>query len=92
MNQNTLTKTDLRQFTGTEQWHRHGIARNVLYTDGALQCPCLKLLAPRNEVRPLHQAKFFCLVNACEPHELADIVPVGPTRLSTASCGVINPP
>ncbi len=35
MNQNTLTKTDLRQFTGTEQWHRHGIARNVLYTDGA---------------------------------------------------------
>ena len=35
MNQSTLTKSDLRQFTGTEQWHRHGIARNVLYTDGA---------------------------------------------------------
>ena len=34
MSQKTLTKADLNQFTGTEQWHRHGIARNVLYTDG----------------------------------------------------------
>ena len=34
MSQKTLTKEDLSQFTGTEQWHRHGIARNVLYTDG----------------------------------------------------------
>jgi hypothetical protein len=25
----------LRQFTGTEQWHRHGIVRDVLFTDGA---------------------------------------------------------
>jgi hypothetical protein len=23
------------QFTGTEQWYRHGIVRNVLFTDGA---------------------------------------------------------
>ena len=29
-----LTKSDLAQFTGTEQWYRHGLARNVLYTDG----------------------------------------------------------
>lgn len=35
MKQNTLTKADLRQFTGTENWYRHSIARNVLYTDGA---------------------------------------------------------
>lgn len=34
MTQNTLTSADLRQFTGTENWYRHGIARNVLYTDG----------------------------------------------------------
>jgi hypothetical protein len=34
MTQKTLTKEDLSQFTGTEQWYRHGIARNVLYTDG----------------------------------------------------------
>ena len=35
MNQKTLTKSDLRQFTGSEQWHRHGLVRKVLYTDGA---------------------------------------------------------
>lgn len=34
MTQKTLTKEDLRQFTGTEQWYRHGIARKVLYTEG----------------------------------------------------------
>ena len=31
----TLNPTDLAQFTGTEQWYRHGINRNVLFTDGA---------------------------------------------------------
>jgi hypothetical protein len=30
----SLTEADLRQFTGTEQWHRHSFARTVLYTDG----------------------------------------------------------
>jgi hypothetical protein len=35
MTQKPLTKQDLTQFTGSEQWYRHGIARNVLYTDGA---------------------------------------------------------
>jgi hypothetical protein len=35
MTQKTLTKADLSQFTGTEQWYRHGLARNVLYTEGA---------------------------------------------------------
>jgi hypothetical protein len=30
-----LTANNLRQFTGTEQWHRHGVVRDVLYTDGA---------------------------------------------------------
>ena len=34
MTQKTLTKTDLRQFTGTERWYRHWCARKVLYTDG----------------------------------------------------------
>jgi hypothetical protein len=29
-----LTTDELRQFTGTECWHRHGLARNLLYTDG----------------------------------------------------------
>ncbi|MFZ4768472.1 MAG: DUF6876 family protein, partial [Roseimicrobium sp.] len=35
MTQKTLTQADLSQFTGTEQWYRHGLARNVLYTEGA---------------------------------------------------------
>ena len=31
----TLHKDDLRQFTGTEHWYRHGLVRTVLFTDGA---------------------------------------------------------
>jgi hypothetical protein len=31
----TLTESDLRQFTGSELWYRHGLVRNILYTDGA---------------------------------------------------------
>jgi hypothetical protein len=30
----TLSKTDLAQFTGTENWYRHALVRKVLYTDG----------------------------------------------------------
>jgi hypothetical protein len=30
-----LNEADLAQFTGTENWYRHGINRNVLFTDGA---------------------------------------------------------
>ena len=30
-----LSAQDLRQFTGTEHWYRHSLARNVLYTDGS---------------------------------------------------------
>src|ERR1700745_300375 len=31
----TLNKGDLRQFTGSETWYRHGLNRKVLFTDGA---------------------------------------------------------
>ncbi len=31
----TLSQADLRQFTGSEHWYRHPLARKVLYTDGA---------------------------------------------------------
>ena len=34
MTKKTLSKSDLAQFTGSENWYRHGINRNVLYTDG----------------------------------------------------------
>jgi hypothetical protein len=35
MTTKTLSKSDLVQFIGSESWYRHGINRNVLYTDGA---------------------------------------------------------
>ena len=35
MTTKTLNKGDLAQFTGSQTWYRHGINRNVLYTDGA---------------------------------------------------------
>ena len=31
----TLNNADLSQFTGSENWYRHGLVRNVLFTDGA---------------------------------------------------------
>ena len=31
----TLTTADLRQFTSSEHWYRHGLNRKVLFTDGA---------------------------------------------------------
>jgi hypothetical protein len=31
----TITKDDLRQFTGSTQWFRHSLNRAVLYTEGA---------------------------------------------------------
>ena len=34
MNTEQLTKEDLAGFTGTEQWYRHPIVKNTLYTDG----------------------------------------------------------
>lgn len=33
--QKALNPADLRQFTGTEQWHRHGLVRTITFTDGA---------------------------------------------------------
>ena len=30
-----LTQADLNQFTGSETWYRHGVNRNVLFTEGA---------------------------------------------------------
>jgi hypothetical protein len=34
-NSDKLSEAHLRQFTGTENWYRHGINRNVVFTDGA---------------------------------------------------------
>jgi hypothetical protein len=29
-----ITQADLRQFTGTENWYRHGLLRRITFTDG----------------------------------------------------------
>jgi hypothetical protein len=34
-NPKTFQLTDLAQFTGTDNWYRHGLVRSVLFTDGA---------------------------------------------------------
>lgn len=34
MTSKTLTRSDLAQFTGSEIWYRHGLVRNVHYTQG----------------------------------------------------------
>jgi len=34
MTTESLTKEDLAQFTGSENWYRHGLVRDVLFTDG----------------------------------------------------------
>lgn len=31
----SFRRADLRQFTGSENWYRHGLVRSVLFTDGA---------------------------------------------------------
>jgi hypothetical protein len=31
----SLTDDHLSQFTGSEHWYRHGLARDILFTDGA---------------------------------------------------------
>ena len=31
----TFKLSDLRQFTGTEHWYRHGLVPSILFTDGA---------------------------------------------------------
>jgi hypothetical protein len=35
MSESKLSEADLAHFTGSENWYRHGIARDVLFTDGA---------------------------------------------------------
>ena len=34
MTTKTLTRADLRHFTGSGEWHGHSVNRKVLFTDG----------------------------------------------------------
>jgi hypothetical protein len=35
MSETKLTRAELPQYSGSEQWHRHGLVGNILFTDGA---------------------------------------------------------
>jgi hypothetical protein len=35
MSNDKLAAVELRQFTGSEHWYRHGLVRDILFTDGA---------------------------------------------------------
>lgn len=35
MSNDKLTADELNQFTGSEHWYRHGMVREILFTDGA---------------------------------------------------------
>jgi hypothetical protein len=64
----TLTEKDLRQFSGTEHWYRHGLVRTVLYTDGVwppAPPPSLSHLSGRYAINKnmtpcLHAAMQIC--------------------------------
>jgi hypothetical protein len=35
MSNGKFSEADLRQFTGSEHWYRHGLVRSIVFTDGA---------------------------------------------------------
>lgn len=78
-----LSKADLRQFTGTEQWYRHGINRNVLFTDGA------KYVADEGGAYWLLDAIAICQryerAVASEPFQVWKLS-VRPDRTATLTC------
>jgi len=43
-----LSDADLNLFTGSENWYRHGINRDVLFTDGAKYVAAWPHLAERD--------------------------------------------
>ncbi|MGO9596176.1 MAG: DUF6876 family protein [Steroidobacteraceae bacterium] len=52
----TLSKADLAQFTGGENWYRHAINRAVLFTDGAKYVWHANRRVAKGRFRPLRQS------------------------------------
>ena len=78
-----LTKADLAQFTGSEQWYRHGINRDVLFTEGA------KFVADRGGAYWLLDTIAICQRH--EPRVAAEEfqvwkLAVRPDRTATLTC------
>ena len=59
MGSETLTAQDLSQFTGTENWYRHNLNTDILYTDGAYWL--LDEIALANAFKPEVKAEEFQL-------------------------------
>ncbi len=77
-----LTSEDLAQFTGTDQWHRHGLNRRVLFTDGA------KYLADQGGAYWLLDTVAICQAEkavAAEPFQVWKLV-VREDRTATLTC------
>jgi hypothetical protein len=78
-----LSDGDLMQFTGTENWYRHGINRNFLFTDGA------KYVADKGGAYWLLDTITMCQRH--EPRITADVfqvwtLTVRPDRTATLTC------
>lgn len=63
---NELSSADLGQFTGSENWYRHSLARNILYTDGAQYVAekggaywLLDIIATNNAYEPTFKREEF---------------------------------
>ena len=83
MTTKTLSTSDLAQFTGSENWYRHGINRNVLYTDGAQHVAehggAYWLLDEIAIIQPYHKAV------AAEEFQVWKLA-VRPDRTATRTC------
>lgn len=83
MTQKTLSKSDLAHFTGSEHWYRHGMVRNVLFTDG------VKYVADNGGAYWLVDAIAFAQVTeqavAAEGFQLWKLT-VRPDRTATLAC------
>ena len=81
-NKKPFTADELRQFTGSETYYRHGLARNVLYTEGA------KYLADRaGAYWLLDIVALYQNVAAVQEQEFQVwTLKVGPDRLGAISC------
>ena len=83
MTTKTLSKSDLAQFTGSENWYRHGINRNVLYTDGAQHVAEhggaywlldeIAIIQPYNKAVAAEEFQVWKLAVRPQPYRIADV-------------------
>ncbi len=84
----TLTPADLRQFSGSETWYRHGLVRHILYTEGAQYVAeqgaptgsSTKSLSPRRRAARLRANRF----SSGRLRSARTALPSSPARMATA--------